>query len=462
MNDIEVIRKQAQKGDIQSQIDLAHAYMKGEGVVKNRAHYLNWLTKAAEQGCVEAQCELVEYHSNKKNKNADPTKALYWLQEAQKVGRDFTNEQLLKAGDPDACNEQIEIFLFGKENEINFEKAKELILRVKPSQETLLGYSKRYFEMYHDNAKKLSNISYLIKLSFNGDHNKLNEFAVGLTDNKAKNSMKIAFSLFVEAYSLGNSSAAGSYLYCLISGKGCRRDIDKAASVYYDCKRKNMDVSRAFSSETQLGHAIKLPNNFSWRMACLKQRIMGVQRGVMKILGRIPNLILVLFVFIRDLFKKKGVSPMVVSAMILLCIIKLNFPWCVCIQELMEGLVPVIWGGYIISFIILMTFFSFCSFFRMKRKSKLLREKWKVYGLCLPPFNVVDIEVIENVDGCYGPSTYTTVYKIRFIKNDNTGSNKNHCKIWHNPNYSLETVTINIAYLSEKEANVTVHCEYEP
>ena len=43
MNDIEAIRKQAQNGDVQSQIDLAHAYMNGEGVVKNRTHYLNWL-----------------------------------------------------------------------------------------------------------------------------------------------------------------------------------------------------------------------------------------------------------------------------------------------------------------------------------------------------------------------------------------------------------------------------------
>ena len=43
MNDIEAIRKQTQKGDVQSQIDLAHAYLNCEGVVKNRAHYLIWL-----------------------------------------------------------------------------------------------------------------------------------------------------------------------------------------------------------------------------------------------------------------------------------------------------------------------------------------------------------------------------------------------------------------------------------
>ena len=61
MENIEIIKDKAKTGDVQSQIELAHAYLNGEGVAKNRAHYLKWLTKAAEQNNVDAQYELFQF-----------------------------------------------------------------------------------------------------------------------------------------------------------------------------------------------------------------------------------------------------------------------------------------------------------------------------------------------------------------------------------------------------------------
>ena len=466
MNDIDAIKKQAQKGDIQSQIDLAHAYLKGEGVVKNRAHYLNWLTKAAEQGSAEAQCELVEYHSNKKNKNADPTKALYWLQEARKVGVDFTNEQLLKAGDPNACNEQIEIFLFGEDKSHDFAKAKELLLRVNLPQEKLSEYAQRYYDTNHNNVKRLSNICYLLKLSFDRNHEKLNEYAVGLIKSKAKNSMKIAFSLFAEAYSLGNPYAASSYPYCLLNGKGCKRDIKSGASIYFDCKRKNINIDKAFVSPTNPGIAAKLPNSFVWKMYCLKHKIAGLigittgaSNGILTFISRGVGAL-------WSLVKNIGIASIVTSGIIVFCVVKLKFSWCISSCLFLEDLTPISWGGYLLLFIALTALFSISSLFFKKRKNKQLaenlRNKWDKYGLSLPSFYVVDVETVDQKDGCYGPSTSTTVYTIRFVENFPNASSvkKNYC--WESPVYAMEKINLRFELLTPDTAKVWVYWKYTP
>ena len=281
MKDIENIKEEAKKGDVQLQVELAHAYLNGEGTIKNRALYLKWLESAARQGHLESQIELVDFYSQKWNRYADSNKALFWIREAQKQGATFSDEQLLAVGDSDACVRQIEELLFGESKTRDFEKAKDLILRINLPQEKLSEYAKRYYDIYHNNGKMLSNISYLLKLSFNQNHEKLNEYAVELAKSKAKNSMKIAFLLFSEAYSLGNPYAASSYLYCLLNGKGCKKDINKGTFVYFDCKQKNIDISRSFASKTNRGIVAKLPNSLAWKINCLIHRAENSMDGKM-------------------------------------------------------------------------------------------------------------------------------------------------------------------------------------
>ena len=112
MKDIENIKEEVKKGDVQSQVELAHAYLNGEGTIKNRALYLKWLESAARQGHLESQIELVDFYSQKWNRYADSNKALFWIREAQKQGATFSDEQLLAVGDSDACVRQIEELLF--------------------------------------------------------------------------------------------------------------------------------------------------------------------------------------------------------------------------------------------------------------------------------------------------------------------------------------------------------------
>ena len=114
MKDIETIKEQAKKGDIQSQVELAHAYLNGEGTIKNRALYLKWLEQAGKQGHLESQLELIAFYTKKKNKYSDPDKALFWIREAQKLGATFSDEQLMEAGEPETCGRFIEKYLFEK------------------------------------------------------------------------------------------------------------------------------------------------------------------------------------------------------------------------------------------------------------------------------------------------------------------------------------------------------------
>jgi hypothetical protein len=465
MKDIETIKEQAKKGDVQSQVELAHAYLNGESTIKNRALYLKWLEQAGRQGHLESQLELIAFYTQKKNKYSDPVKALFWIREAQKLGTTFTDEQLIEVGEPEICGRLIEKYLFGEGKEHNFEKAKDLILRVKPSQESLLDYAKRYYDIYHDNTKMLSNICYLLKLSFNQNHQKLNEYAVELTKNKAKNNMKIAFSLFSEAYRLGNPYAASSYLYCLLNGKGCRKNIKSGASIYFDCKRKNIDIGRAFVSSARQGIVSKLPNSLTWKMSCFKHKFIGMQEKIGDTSDTILWGISELFCYLWFVIKKIGISSIVFSLLILIGIMKLNFSWCITVRQFIEGLIPITWVGYIILFFIFTAVISVSRFIYKKNRKPVvdeyLRKQWKEYGLILPPFYVISEKQLEQTDGCFGPSTSSKLYTIRFAEEvpNWTFQQTGH---WVNPDYSLESYHIRIKQLSEDTAEVTVNWEYVP
>lgn len=83
---IEDIKKKAEAGDVQAQVDLAHAYLYGNGIRQNRKHYQTWLIKAGLQGNIEAQLELIDFYCQRHNKYASPSKALFWINKAQ-IGR---------------------------------------------------------------------------------------------------------------------------------------------------------------------------------------------------------------------------------------------------------------------------------------------------------------------------------------------------------------------------------------
>lgn len=465
MKDIETIKEQAKKGNVLSQVELAHAYLNGEGTIKNRGLYLKWLENAARQGHLESRLELVEFYSQKRNKYANPNMALYWMYEAQKLGATFTDEQLLAIGDPTICTQEIEELLFGEGKTHNFAKAKELILRISLPQEKLSEYAKRYYDIYHNDGKMLSNISYLLKLSFNRDHDKLNEYAVELAKSKAKNSMKIAFSLFSEAYSLGNPYAASSYLYCLLNGKGCRRDINRGASIYFNCKRKNIDVSRAFASHTHQGIVAKLPNCFAWKINCFKHNFAGVLEKIENTFGSVFSSVWGLFVALWTIVKKIGIVSLILSSSVLFCILKLNFSWIITTRQFIESIIPVSWGGYIILFVILTAIFSIPILlyenWKSKQPNEYFRKQWNEFGLSLPPFIVVNMRTVERTDGCYGSSTHTTVYTIRFIEKVPYWTFQQKGE-WVNPNYQLETYTFSIKQLTEDTAEVTIGWIYTP
>lgn len=268
MENIEIIKDKAKTGDVQSQIELAHAYLKGEGVAKNRAHYLKWLTKAAEQNNVDAQYELFQFYSSNSGKYTDMQAACHWAERAKTNGVTFTEEELLKVGDADSCEKKINEYLFGEK--IQFEKAKSLILKSNLSKETLLSFAERFEEKHLSNGKRLSQIYYLYLISTSGDAGAINSLALNLAEKSKRNHQKISAELFREAYQKGNKYAAASFMYCLIHGKGVKKDISLASRIYYEYKNKGITLSHAFASENVKGINIKLPTSITWKMGKLK------------------------------------------------------------------------------------------------------------------------------------------------------------------------------------------------
>jgi TPR repeat protein len=59
---ISELQKQANNGDAQAQFDLAYRYACGTDVEQDKEQSLTWLTKAAEQGLVNAQLLLGLYY----------------------------------------------------------------------------------------------------------------------------------------------------------------------------------------------------------------------------------------------------------------------------------------------------------------------------------------------------------------------------------------------------------------
>jgi TPR repeat protein len=262
--DIEELRKKAKKGDAMAQLELAHAYLNGTGVRKNHGHYLSWLTKSAEQENIEAQKELVKYYSSQKSFEH----ARYWVGRCKANGIIFSDEELIRIGDADKCKEKIEEYLFG--NPIQFNKANDLILSHGPSDDMLHFFAEKYHEIHKNDSSRLNEISCLYLLSTNGDKRKINETALNLISKSEKDNMKIAVSLFQEGYRLGDHYAAASYMYCLIYGKGVRKDIKTAATIYYKFKDKGIKLTHAFASSKMKGKAIRIPKSMEWKKVVAK------------------------------------------------------------------------------------------------------------------------------------------------------------------------------------------------
>ena len=126
------------------------------------------------------------------------------------------------------------------------------------------------------------------------------------------------------------------------------------ASVYYDCKRKNIDISRAFASATNQGVVVELPNSLAWKMNCIKSSFTGVIEQVANSYYSILRAIWRILFFLWTLVKKIGFIPIALSSSILLCIQNLDFLWIVPARMCLNSLMGTTWVGYAVSFIIFM------------------------------------------------------------------------------------------------------------
>ena len=294
--DIEEIKKQARQGDVYAMFDLAHAYRYGDGVATNSKHYYTWLTKAAENDHLPSQLELIDILRDINNKYSNPAAALHWMKIAQENGATFTKEELAKVGDPNVCSDIIHGYLFDNKRH-NFKKAKEMLLRSHPAKDVVLQWAKEYHARYGNNKREISNISYLYLVACNADATEINNIAVQLLAEDEKANIAISVSLFREAHRLGNKYATASYLYCLVYGKGVRKNLELAVEVYYQGNKQNADYTYRFASENERGRKMSVPTTAEWKILCAKHKTKNTVSWGMSKIGRcIYRLLKILYI----------------------------------------------------------------------------------------------------------------------------------------------------------------------
>ena len=83
---VEDLTKKAEKGDAQSQFQLAEHYLSGEGVAINQTNAFNWLFRAAEQGIAQAQYQLGVRYAKGEGTERDFGASLLWFLKAAVQG----------------------------------------------------------------------------------------------------------------------------------------------------------------------------------------------------------------------------------------------------------------------------------------------------------------------------------------------------------------------------------------
>lgn len=191
-------------------------------------------------------------------------------------------------------NSKIEELLFG--DKIQFDKAKTMILRQRPTPDVLLGWAQRYHQQHKTDKKRVREIVYLYLLSTDGDAAQINALALDLMRQSEAENMSIAAALFQQAYRQGNQYAAGSYLYCLLNGKGVRKNTSAAANVYYEFQSKGIRLEKAFAEPGAEGISIKLPTSKQWKKAAFKKRSSNLFNSIVdglskpiRLLSSLPN-----------------------------------------------------------------------------------------------------------------------------------------------------------------------------
>ena len=76
----QAIKRAAERGDRDAQFDLACAYLRGEGVRKNRVLCLKWMILAGDQGDTDAdlQCQLIGSELSEMQERRAVAGALRW------------------------------------------------------------------------------------------------------------------------------------------------------------------------------------------------------------------------------------------------------------------------------------------------------------------------------------------------------------------------------------------------
>ena len=417
--DIEELRKKAKNGDIEAMKDLAHAYRKGESVSKNRAHYIKWLTIAAERGDVDAQMELIKFYSDKRSKYSNPEKAVFWMRKAQEQK---VEKSILSEIDMDNAK-------------VVFEKSMQLSKTDKEVSRNLLFKAASlgsiealtHISSFSPNAIKNSNEAI--------DINKWACLLIKAANTEKEKEIGTKLIKLSVDYN-GNEQAMANYIYCALNGIGMEKNLTEAAGYYLKIGEPESLVVMGTGKQ---GRSIrwKLPETVDWEKAVQKahevqkrlleeekerkkrerKRIEGEEvQNIQDILDR------------ADYIKSPKLKVIRISIAIILSAIftvfldGTNWDFFVSAKSsLMET-----FSSQLAAFCVIIAVFTtvFYWIIRPFMPSKLtrcnadIRKELQYFEVVLPPFEIVksETETISTSFMGHGDDVWTNKYLIRFLE----------------------------------------------
>lgn len=283
-NELDILKKNAELGDISSQIKLGDKYSEGIGVSQDYEESFKWYMKAAEQGDEYGQYSVGCMYAEGQGIKQDYKEAFKWYMKA--AGQDNDDAQY-RLG---------EFYYEGKGVEINKYEAFEWFKKASDSGNILAELDlEDYFNITEDSDEEEINkvrTRLLLELESEGkisredEYNKAEKYYYG--DGVEKDYEK-ALELYMKAAMLGMAEAQNDVGECYYFGKGTREDREEAFK-WYKKAAKQGDAYAQYNLGYMYHQGIGVIKDkeiaFSWFMKSAEQENNDSQFWLGKMYGR--------------------------------------------------------------------------------------------------------------------------------------------------------------------------------
>lgn len=251
------IRALAEDGCVWAQKEYALCYQTGDCVQQSSSEALKWYLEAAKQGDATAAVIVACWYRDGKGVEKNESEMVSWLKEASKQGdadAEFLLAQCYEAGRG-----------VSKDVKVALELYRSAATRGHVKACSLLGIR---FINSTDEEEKVQAFNWLEFASAGGDIEATTHVGICYYEGKGvKKDVDKAFSLFAKAAEAGNAEAQFRLGFCYYVGKGTKKDVDKAFSLFQRAAYAGNIAAQSWLGECYcegFGVEVNDKEGFSW------------------------------------------------------------------------------------------------------------------------------------------------------------------------------------------------------